>query len=94
MKIKDERSAYELRKVGFLANTLAQNSINETSKFASRVYAQAIATGYMRGHSIVSADYAIKVLNVMHNNQIEPVIAERQVQIELAERLLDNQLTQ
>lgn len=48
----------------------------------------------MRGHSIVSADYAIKVLNVMHNNQIEPVIAERQAQIELAERLLDNQLTQ
>lgn len=34
-RIDSKISAFELRNAGFLANTLAQNSINETSKFSS-----------------------------------------------------------
>ena len=87
-RIDNKINAFELRKAGFLANTLAKNSINEISKFSSRIYAQAIATGHMRGHAIVSSDYAIKVINLLNNNSKVEVIKERGKQIELAKSLL------
>lgn len=82
-------SAFELRDAGFLANTLAKDSLNEISKFSSRVYAQAIATGHMRGHAIVSSDYAIKVINLLTDNDKVEAGNERNRQIELAESLLE-----
>lgn len=87
-RINSEISAFELRNAGFLANTLAKNSVNEISKFSSRVYAQAIATGHMRGHAIVSSDYAVKVVNLLHNRDVDEVSNERNKQIELAKSLL------
>lgn len=87
-RIDSKISAFELRKAGFLANTLAKNSINEVSKFSSRVYAQTIATGHMRGHAIVSSDYAIKVINLLNNNSKIEASNERNKQIELAKSLL------
>ena len=63
MRIDGKSSAYKLRNAGFLANKLGQMSINDLSKYSARVFAQSIATGYMRGHAIVSSDYAIKVIN-------------------------------
>lgn len=87
-RIDSKINAFELRKVGFLANTLAKNSINEISKFSSRVYAQTIATGHMRGHAIISSDYAIKVINLLNNNSKTESTKERDKQIELAKSLL------
>ena len=87
-RIDSKISAFELRKAGFSANTLAKNSINEISKFASRVYAQAIATGHMRGHAIVSSDYAVKVINLLNNNGKIEAVNERNKQIELAKSVL------
>lgn len=87
-RIDNKITAFELRKAGFLANTLAKNSINEISKFSSRIYAQAIATGHMRGHAIVSSDYAIKVNNLLNNNSKIEAVKERDKQIKLAKSLL------
>lgn len=84
-RIDGKISAFELRKAGFLANTLAQNSLNEISKFSSRVYAQTIAAGHMRGHAIVASDYAVKVINLLNNNSKIEASNERKRQIELAE---------
>lgn len=89
-RINNEINAYELRNAGFLANTLAQKSINELSKFASRVFAQAIATGHMRGHAIVSSDYSIKVINLLFPNDNNSIIKEREKQIELAADIIAN----
>src|SRR5699024_4030578 len=50
--------AYDLRKVGFTVNELAKESKTNTSKYSARSFAQAIATGHMRGHAMVSSDYA------------------------------------
>jgi hypothetical protein len=83
-RIDNEINAYELRNAGFLANTLAQKSTNDLSKFASRVFAQAIATGHMRGHAIVSSDYSIKVINLLFPNDDDAITKEREKQIELA----------
>lgn len=82
-RIDGKVSAFALRNAGFLANTLARNSISEISKFSSRVYAQAIATGHMRGHAIVSSDYAVKVVNLLNSNSKLEAINERNKQMEL-----------
>lgn len=83
-RIAGNISVSELRRAGFLANTLAQRSTNVISKFSARVFAQAIATGHMRSHAIVSADYAIRVVNELYPNDTKQVINERNRQINLA----------
>ncbi|MFS9449602.1 hypothetical protein QM360_05205 [Streptococcus cristatus] len=77
-------SAYELRKAGFLANKLSQQAQSQIGKYAARVFAQAVATGHMRGHAIVAADYAIKVRNLQSPDDLQLAIKEREGQIELA----------
>lgn len=88
-RIEDRISLFELRKAGFLANNLSKSSVNDISKFSSRVYSQAIATGHMRGHALVSSDYAIKVVNILSNNDIHASIIERSKQIELVKNIID-----
>ena len=77
-------SAYELRKAGFLAQKLSQQAKSPVSKYAARVFAQAVATGHMRGHAIVAADYAIKVRNLQSPDDLQRAVKEREGQIELA----------
>ena len=76
--------AYELRKAGFLAQKLSKQAKSPVSKYAARVFAQAVATAHMRGHAIVSADYAVKVINLLSPADIVAVRKEREGQIELA----------
>ncbi len=77
-------SAYELRQAGFLAQKLSQQAKSPVSKYAARVFAQAVATAHMRDHAIVSADYAVKVVNLLSPDDIEAVRKEREKQIALA----------
>ena len=77
-------SAYELRKAGFLAQQLSQQAKSPVSKYAARVFSQAVATAHMRGHAIVSADYAVKVINMQSPDDMKAVISERKQQIRLA----------
>ena len=79
--------ANDLRKVGFVVNQLAKESKTKMSQYAARSFAQAIATGHMRGHALVSSDYAIKLVNLLFDNSLEAVIEERQRQIRLAQRI-------
>ncbi len=83
-RTEEKAGAYELRQEGFIANQLAKESTTEIGKISARVFAQAIATGHMRGHGILSADYAIKVINLLYPGNPEPVIEERRKQIRLA----------
>ena len=77
-------SAYELRQAGFLAQKLSQQAKSPVSKYAARVFAQAVATAHMRGHAIVWADYAVKVINLQRPDDMQAVVRERNQQIELA----------
>lgn len=77
-------SAYELRQAGFLAQQLSQQAKSPVSKYAARVFAQTVATAHMRGHAIVSADYAVKVINLQSSDDMQAVVRERKQQIELA----------
>lgn len=77
-------SAYELRQAGFLAQQLSQQAKSPVSKYAARVFAQTVATAHMRDHAIVSADYAVKVVNLLSPDDIEAVRKEREKQIAMA----------
>lgn len=90
-RINGKCSAYQLRKIGFMANELAKESETEISKYSARVFAQSIAVGHMRGHAIVSSDYAIKVINLIYPNNLNSVVVERKAQIALAKKITRNQ---
>lgn len=81
-------SAHELRQAGFAANELAQESSSLLSKYAARVFAQAIASGHMRGHALVSADYGIKVINLLFPEDLLQVRQQREAQLALARHYL------
>ena len=83
-RLEGKVSAYELRKAGFLVQQLSQQAKSPVSKYAARVFAQAVATAHMRGHAIVSADYAVKVINLQSPDDMKAVISERKQQIEFA----------
>ena len=83
-RLDGRASAYELRQAGFLANKLSQQAQSQIGKYAARVFAQAVATGHMRGHAIVAADYAIKVRNLQSPDDLRLAVKERKGQIELA----------
>ncbi len=87
-RLEGKKSAYQLRQAGFLANTLSKRSKADISKFAARVYAQAIASAHMRGHAIVSSDYAIKVIQLKDPKDLDRVRVERERQISLAQDFL------
>ncbi len=87
-RVSGQLSAYELRQSVFLANGLSKESRTEVSRLAAKIDAQAIATGHMRGHAIVSSDYAIKLINIEHPKNPEKVIEERQAQIALAKSMI------
>lgn len=88
-RIAGTASAYTLRQAGFLANTLSQKSTNDLSKCSAKVFSQAIATGHMRAHAIVSSDYAIKVINLLLPDDINKVKYERNKQIKTARLILE-----
>ncbi|MGP4066118.1 putative immunity protein [Oceanobacillus sp. M65] len=73
--------AYDLRKVGFTVNELAKEAKSNVSKYSARSFAQAVATGHMRGHAMVSSDYAIKVVNLLTNNSLDASMKERKRQL-------------
>ena len=83
-RLDGRASAYELRQAGFLANKLSQQAQSQIGKYAARVFAQAVATGHMRGHAIVAADYAIKVRNLQSPDDLKRAVRERDRQIKLA----------
>lgn len=83
-RLDGRASAYEVRQAGFLANKLSQQAQSQIGKYAARVFAQAVATGHMRGHAIVAADYAIKVRNLQSPDDLQLAAKEREGQIELA----------
>lgn len=85
-RINNEVNTYNLRQAGFLANTLAKKSVSEMSKLSSRVFAQAIFTGHMRSHAIVSSDYAVKVQNLISDADVSTT--ERNEQIKIARKYL------
>lgn len=73
---------HDVRQAGFQIHQLAKSSPDMVTQTALRVAGQAVATGHMREHAMVSSDYAIKVINLRFPNDMNAVRQERLWQIE------------
>lgn len=73
---------HDVRQAGFQIHQLAKSSRDIVTQTALRAVGQAVATGHMREHAMVSSDYAIKVINLLFPNDINAVRQERVWQIE------------
>ena len=83
---KNEARMYDVRKIGLQIHKKAREQDNEIFKSVLRVVGQAVASGHMKEHSIVASDYAIKVINLMFNNDLNKVIEERNIQLEMLKK--------
>lgn len=73
---------YDVRQIGFKIHKIAREQKNELDKNIIRVIGQAVASGHMREHSMVTSDYSIKVENLLYNDDIEKIKEERIWQLE------------
>lgn len=74
-------SVNEVRQTCFKIHKIARQSEGEINKTAFRVVAQALSCAHMREHAMVASDYAIKVICLMSNNDIEAIKNERDWQL-------------
>ncbi len=73
---------HDVRQAGFQIHQLAKEQQNPITQAALRVVGQAVATGHMREHAMVSSDYAVKVINLLFPDDINAVRQERLWQID------------
>lgn len=92
LRIQEKASAHELRSVGFIANQLCKESNSEIGRTSARVFVHSIATGHMRAHAIISSDYALQVINLLHPGSAQCVLNERRKQIILAKKFHEKSL--
>lgn len=71
----------DLRQAGFLIHDLARKNNSPIEKTALRVVGHAIASGHMKEHAMVASDYAIKLIGLIHNNDIKRIYDERNWQL-------------
>ncbi len=72
-----EARIYDVRQAGFRIHKIAREQTDELIKTIIRVVGQAIGSAHMKEHSIITSDYAIKVINLLYENDLEKVIEER-----------------
>ncbi|MBN2605285.1 MAG: hypothetical protein JXR62_05590 [Bacilli bacterium] len=80
--INQQINVHELRQIGFDIHRYAKHEKNAIKQSALRAFGHAVSTAHMKNHAIVASDYIIKVLNLSHDNNIEPAAKERQVQLQ------------
>ncbi len=72
---------YDIRQAGFKIHKLARDCDSEIQKSALRTTGQAVASGHMREHAMVTSDYAIKTIGLITNNDIDAITKERKWQL-------------
>ncbi len=79
---------YDVRQAGFKIHKIAREQTDELMKTIFRVIGQAIGSGHMKEHSMVTSDYAIKVINLLYGNDLEKVTEERNWQLNKLKELI------
>lgn len=80
---------HDVRQVGFKIHAAAKSCDDPAKKTALRVIGQAISTAHMKEHSMVASDYAIKLNNILYDDDFEKATLERLWQIETIKKILD-----
>ena len=72
---------HDVRQAGFIIHRIAREQKDEIKKNVFRTIGQAVGSGHMREHAMVTSDYAIKVINLMFIGDTDRVAEERHWQI-------------
>jgi len=72
---------HDVRQSGFKIHKLARDMENEIYKTALRVVGQAVGSGHMREHSMIASDYAIKLIGLLFENDLDVISTERTWQL-------------
>jgi rRNA maturation endonuclease Nob1 len=78
----------DIRQSGLKIHKLARESNNEVTKTAIRVVGQAVSSGHVKEHSMVSSDYAIKTIGLVYLNDYKAISKERNWQLEQMKNLV------
>ena len=79
---KGKARMHEVRQSSFKIHRIARVQSDELTKTILRVIGHAVASGHMKEHSMVASDYAVKIINLLYNNDLEKVTEERLWQLE------------
>ncbi|WP_054024824.1 putative immunity protein [Bacillus sp. FJAT-28004] len=78
---KGEATVHQVRQAGFQVHEVARECKSETAKAAARAVGQAVGVGHMRGHAMVSSDYAIKAIGLDSREDMNRISEEREWQL-------------
>ncbi len=81
---------HDVRQSGFKVHKLARDMENEIHKTALRVVGQAVVSGHMREHSMVASDYAIKLIGLLYENDLDAISTERTWQLNELKKIIKN----
>lgn len=79
---------HDVRQAGFKIHKIARECNSEIMKTALRVAGQAVTSGHMREHAMVTSDYAIKTIGLISSNDIYAITTEREWQLNELKKLL------
>jgi hypothetical protein len=80
---------HDVRQAGFKIHQLAREADNEIRKIALRTAGQAVGSGHMREHSMVTSDYAIKVIGLLTSNNQSAISKERNWQLNELKKIIN-----
>lgn len=80
-------SVHDVRQAGFKVHKLARESQDPIYKTALRLIGQAVASGHMSEHAMVASDYAIKLVGLMTENDLQAISRERTWQLKALKQI-------
>ncbi|MCY0889329.1 MAG: hypothetical protein OWQ59_12895 [Alicyclobacillaceae bacterium] len=78
---KGEATVHQVRQAGFRVHEVARECKSETARAAARAVGQAVGVGHMKEHAMVAADYAIKVVGLDSQWDMNRITEEREWQL-------------
>ena len=73
---------HEVRQAGFAVHKLARATDDELKRTALRTLGQALSSGHMKEHAMVTSDYAVKTISLLYHDNTDAITQERQTQLE------------
>jgi hypothetical protein len=73
----NQATVHQVRQAGFRIHEKARDCKDEIAKNILRTVGQAVGVGHMSAHAMVCSDYAIKVMQLSTNNDLQQITKER-----------------
>jgi len=79
---------HDVRQGGFRIHKIARECDSEIKETSLRVAGHAVASGHMKEYAMVASDYAVKVIGLINQNDMDAITSEREWQLNELKKLL------